>query len=374
MLKKISISFWLLVMLVGVKLLYAQPTGAELDAAQAATLYTKGLELMKKENFKAAIETFNDAVDLDSSKASYQYQLGLAYFYNQNFEATIKVVKNILDGRYQPSDRYYQLLGQSYRELRQPLKAYKVFEDGLKVFPKSGAMHTELGKVEYDKKNFNLACQYWENGVMAEPDYPSNYYYLAKAYSQTTEKLWTLIYGEIFCNLEINSSRTYTMSKLIYDTYLDCIIINSEKRKYVYFSDVEVKLTSKQREDTNFYRTNFELAYQLSAKHMVKKFTTKPNLSTLTAFRQEFVNTWYRAGLPITLPNALFEYQRKLISEEYFECYTYWLMSRGDLKRFNEWYEVNRKKYNDFLLWLQQNPLTIDNSNVISRLYQRQIN
>ena len=342
-------------------------TAAEVDAKKAVEYYTHGLALMKKSNFKGAIESFADAVDLDSNKIIYQYQLGLAYYYSRNYKTAIDVMKRIIliDPK---TDRYYQLMGQAYQELREPNKAYKIYLDGLKAIPCSGPLNCELGRIEYEHKNFNLALQYWENGILCDPNYPSNYYYAAKAYARTSEKIWSLIYGEIFINIEISSPRTYEMSKIMFEVYKRSIYIKNERNKYLFFSDVPLHLSSKMMKDTMLLHKNFEQAYTVTGRKCLNAFKRDFNLPELIQFRRNFVMKWYEKNFPTDYPNALFDYQRTVISSDYNDCYNYWLFNRGDIMQFNLWYERNSKRYEEFLVWLKDHPLEVNNENVVSRM------
>jgi tetratricopeptide (TPR) repeat protein len=342
-------------------------TAAEVDAAKAITYYQHGLKLMRQSNFKGAMESFGDAVDLDSSKTVYLYQLGLANFYGKNYKQTIEVMKALIK-KDAYTDRYYQMMGQSYVELREPNKAYSVYLDGIKKMPKSGSLNCELGRIEYDHNNFNLAIQYWENGILCEPNYPSNYYYATKAYSRTSEKIWSVIYGEIFINLEISSQRTYEISRVIYEVYRQSIYIKSDKYKYVFFSDVPNRFSPKMMKDTLLSRKNFEHAYTITSRKCLTEFKTEFNLPELIKFRHKFVTKWYDKNYPVDYPNALFEYHRTLLSADFYDCYNYWLLSKGDVMEFNLWYERNQKKYDQFVKWLTDHPLEITKNNVVNRL------
>ena len=342
-------------------------TAGEVDARKAITYYNHGLQLMKKSNFKGAIESFADAVDLDSTKLIYQYQLGLANFYAKNYKTTVEVMKSLIR-KDAYVDRYYQILGQSYVEMREPNKAYRVYQDGLKKIPGSGALNCELGRIEYDHNNFNLAIQYWEAGILYDPNYPSNYYYAARAFSRTSERIWSVIYGEIFINLEISSARTYEISKLIYEVYKRSIYIKTEKNKYLFFTDVPNRFNAKMMKDTLLVRKNFEQAYTVTGRKCLSAFKKDFNLVDLIQFRYKFVNKWYEKNFPVDFPNALFEYQRAVISANYYDCYNYWILSRGDIMEFNLWYERNSKRYEEFLKWLTNHPLEINKNNVVNRI------
>ncbi|MFM2226483.1 MAG: hypothetical protein RJA07_2685 [Bacteroidota bacterium] len=341
-------------------------TAGEIDAASAQKSFVHGNELMHKENYKGAIEAYNDAVDLDSSKANYQFQLGLAHYFAKNYKTTITVLQTLLK-KFPADERYYSLLGSCYSETRSDKKAYSILEEGLKKYPNSGGIYSQLGKIEYDHENFNLAIQHWENGVQSDPMYPSNYYYLSLAYGSTTEKMWGIIYGEIFINLESNTERTYEIMKRIYDFYQQSIFIKSPKNKFALFTDELTRLTDVEARDTMLLHKNFAIAFNDISQRSLIVFKDKFNTEKLIEFRKRSIDLWYNKNRPLDFPNPLFDYQREIISEGYFECYNHWLLSKGDPKTFNDWMELNKKKYDEFIKWFLKHPFEVYQKNCITR-------
>src|SRR5699024_2271900 len=94
---------------------------------------------------------------------------------------------------------------------------------GLKKFPESGVIYSELGQVYYDRQKYTKALQSWIQGIKVEPDYAPNYYFAARTYYYSQDKFWTLIYGEIFINLERFTNRTSDMKKKLLSTYKEII-------------------------------------------------------------------------------------------------------------------------------------------------------
>ena len=68
------------------------------------------------------------------------------------------------------------------------------------------------------------AIPYYEKGIEMAPEYPSNYYRLARIYCNSENEIWGVIYGEIFMNLERNTQRTREISALLYQTYQKALV------------------------------------------------------------------------------------------------------------------------------------------------------
>ena len=85
-----------------------------------------------------------------------------------------------------------------------------------------------MGNVHWGKEEYGKALSYYEKGIEVDPKFSSNYYRATLIYCGSSEKLWGLIYGEVFMNIERNSKRTAEISKLLYDTYKKEIKITDE--------------------------------------------------------------------------------------------------------------------------------------------------
>ncbi len=81
----------------------------------------------------------------------------------------------------------------------------------------------------------NGAIKLWEKGIELDPNYSLNYYNAARYYYPTPDKVWSLIYAEIFVNLESYSKRTIEVRDLILDgyrkLYSDASLLKNENTK-----------------------------------------------------------------------------------------------------------------------------------------------
>src|SRR5215472_13268978 len=58
-----------------------------------------------------------------------------------------------------------------------------------------------------------------EEDALKEYSRPETYELLATSFGNTTEKVWAVIYGEIFCNLSSDGSHTSHMGSLMFEWY-----------------------------------------------------------------------------------------------------------------------------------------------------------
>jgi hypothetical protein len=221
-------------------------------------------------------------------------------------------------------------------------------------------------------EDYNLALEYYETGIKMAPAHPSNYYWAAKIYLSTKKKVWGMIYGEIFMNLEPGSKRTDEMSAILYQVYEENISIESDTSASVSFWDNTIYINDMKDLDVTeitsmlgWYGTQYELSMTFAT--IGEK---KVDIASLHSMRTKFVAQFYTAENAEKYPNPLFELQQKLIDSDNFEAYNYWLLNAGDANAFETWIEDHEKDFKDFAAWLSRNPLVLNETNVVhSTLY-----
>lgn len=339
------------------------------DKDKALEIAKKAIGLMDEGEIDESIELLQKAEKLDPDRIDYPYELAYAHYLKKDYESAISVAERILQHK-NVIDRVYQILGNIYDIQGDPDKAIKTYELGMEKFPNSGRLHLEAGVVEHARENYNKAIEYWEEGIKAEPNYSSNYYWLAKIFAQTDELIWSIIYSELFIDLELGSPRTEEISKLLYDNY---------QNSYVQLSDstAEYRLTKKgfeivledKKDIKNIkkkglpFEGTFATVYSFSALDFQKGI----NLKSIYLARLNFVNNWFEKHHK-NYPNKLMDFQKRILDEGLFEAYCYYIVSRGDLDGFNSWQESHKEEFNVFANWIQNNPIGIERNDLYSRL------
>ena len=338
------------------------------EKEEAREIAFKAIKLMDNGEIDASIKMLKESKGLDPKNYSYPYEIGYAYFLKNDYKNSIKTLKEVVKYK-ENSDECFTLLGNVYDYNKQPKKAIDTYEEGLKKFPKSGRLFFEIGNVKVGLKEYDEALSSWEKGIKVSPSYPSNYHIASKYYSSyTTEKIWGVLYGELFMNLERSSKKTEETSKLLYDTYKSSITIKSKTEAGVSFSK---SMTMTLPKDGEEMKIPFEMPYGTMMILSVTPEMLAPHevdISSLHRIRKSFITTWYETGKNEKYPNILFDWQQKLIELGYFESYNYWLFMKGNEEEFNKWVGENQETFNKFIEWFKANPLTINAEHKFHRL------
>ncbi len=230
----------------------------------------------------------------------------------------------------------------------------------MKIYPNSGRLYLEIGNVHQD--DWNKALEYYEQGIRVDPAFSSNYYWLAKIFCSSNQEIWGMLYGEIFMNIERGSKRTEEISQLLFDTYKKEIQFTSDTSMTVSFCENITIISDSKKNELPFpmiYETGLILSIAIP---------DSITLESLNKIRTKFINYYFDEKFNKSQPNIVFDWHKELIKQEKFECYNYWLLMQGAPEEFNDWHKNNTERFDNFINWFSENPMSIDNKNKFHRL------
>jgi len=293
--------------------------------AQDQTPQETARSFMRTGDFENAILVLRKALQNDPNSLDLQKDLAMSYLYKRDFASALEVVKPMLE-RDDADVVTYQIGGNVYKALEMVKDADKMYRKALKKFPSSGPLYSEYGELLWDKKNYD-AIEQWERGIEVDPSYAGNYYNAASYYYFTKDKVWTLIYGEIFVNMEYLTERSTEVKRMLLSTYKEKL-----------FSDIDNK-----DQKNDFARAVFQ-TYNKQSSLTARGIT----MESLNMIRTRFILDWFYS-YGSKYPFKLFDYQQQLIREGMFEAYNAWLFGPVDnLSGFDQWTRSNAEAYSKF--------------------------
>ncbi|MFT3950089.1 MAG: hypothetical protein QM763_24200 [Agriterribacter sp.] len=295
----------------------------------ADTLQQTGRNYMRKGDWGNAIMVFNRALQLKPGDIDILNDIAYTYFLQRDFTRSIETIKPILD-KEEADVRSFQIAGTDYRAIEELKEGTKVYEKGLKKFPYSGVLYSEYGELLWQKKDYNAITQ-WETGIKLDPNYAGNYYNAARFYYLTTDKIWGLLYGEIFVNMESYTIRTAEIKSLLYDGYKKL------------FADADLLKNYKPKS-----KNDFEMAFLTSMNSQSPEAATGINPEKLIEIRKGFIQHWAETNAK-KFPFRLFEYQQQLIKLNMFEAYNQWIFGPAiSADQYQSWIKNNKDAYEAF--------------------------
>ena len=317
-----KIFFSFLVILAGSFAAIAQP-----DDTKA--LHETAKKFMSSGDFDNAIIVLGRALQQDPKNLEINKDMVLSYFFKRDYVKALDGVKTLID-RNDADVPVYQIAGNVYKALEEVKECEKLYKKGLNKFPKSGPLYSEYGELLWAVKDFS-AIQQWETGIKTDPAYSGNYYNAALFYFYAKDKVWSLLYGEIFVNMESLGERGAAMKQLLLQGYKEKL-----------FTDADI-MKGEEKNKSEFAKT-FLLGMGKQASLANKGITTE----TLTMIRTRFILDWY-VNNAAKYPFRLFDYHRQLLTEGMFDAYNQWLFGPSEnLAAYDNWTKTHAEEYNGF--------------------------
>ncbi len=295
-------------------------------AQDAAALHETARTFMRQGDYANAILVLNRAIKLEPKNIEIAKDLGLNYYFSKDLNKALETYKPILE-REDADDQCFQVAGDIYLAMEDTKECEKVYKKGLKKFPESGALYNEYGTLLWAQKDYS-AIKQWEKGIETDPGFSKNYYNACRYYYFTTDKVWGILYGEIFLNIEPYSTSSAEVKNILLESY----------KKLFADADLEKNVAGQSPFVQVFLQTMNKQSILASSGI---------NAESLTMIRARFILDWYNdAGNKF--PYKLFELQRQLLQEGMFDAYNQWIfMAAQNLPAYQNWITVNAGAYNE---------------------------
>lgn len=296
----------------------------EPDAAQ---LHETAKQFMRTGDWTNAVLVLNKALAKEPNNISILKDLSLTYYYQRDFAKAKETIKPLAD-REDADVQVFQIAGNIYKAIDENKECDKMYRKALKKYPAAGALYAEYGELLWMQKDNSCILQ-WEQGIQNDPNYAGNYYFASRFYYFTTNITWSLVYGEIFINIESYSSRTAEIKNLLLEAY-----------KKFFNGDFKDKVTKP--------KDPFTEAFLNAVNRNSVVINSGVTTETLTMLRTRFILDWYNE-YGSKFPFRLFDHQRQLLQEGMFEAYNQWIFeAAGDLAAYENWTKLNAAQYAEF--------------------------
>lgn len=293
------------------------------------TMHENARTFMRSGDFDNAIIVLTRALQQDNKNLELQKDLVMSYYLKRDYAKALEGVKELVD-RDDADVVTFQIAGNVYKALEEAKECDKLYKKGLKKFPTSGPLLSEYGEFLWATKDFS-AIEYWEKGIKADPAYSGNYYNAAMYYFYTKDKVWSLIYGEIFVNMESLGERGAAMKELLLQGYKEKLF-------------AEADLMAGEEQNKSPFAKSFLAGMSKQSSLANKGLTTE----VLTMIRTRFILDWYATNAT-RFPFRLFDYHRQLLSEGMFNAYNQWLFGPSEnLAAYDNWTRAHAEEYNGF--------------------------
>ncbi|MBP6430868.1 MAG: hypothetical protein KA319_03795 [Ferruginibacter sp.] len=296
-------------------------TAAAQDVAQ---LQETARTFMVQGDYANAIIVLNKAKDLQPSNIDINKDLALNYYFSNNNKKALETIKPLLD-REDADDKCYQIAGDILLANDDAKECEKLYKKGIKKFPNSGSLYNELGKLMWSQKNYD-AIKMWEKGIEVDPSFSKNYFNASKYYYFSTDKIWSIYYGEIFLNMEPMSTSSPEIKNILLESY----------KKLFVDTDAEQKAQTNSAFATAVLQTLLKQSTVISSGI---------NTESLIMLRTRFILDWQNTYAS-KYPSRLFDLQKQLLQEGVFEAYNHWIFTAAqNLSYYQSWTTTHSTEY-----------------------------
>lgn len=197
-----------------------------------------------------------------------------------------------------------------------------------------------------------------EQDALKDYSRPESYERLATAFGTSTEKVWAVVYGEVFCNLSPDADHRHEIGSLVYQSFEKSLSSSGGK--------LSVNLTENAQaaQGQMPFESQFEFAFLMAAAPLGNGLTPL-SVQKLTQIRKNQLSLWNQKKLP---SNELMRWQQSIIAAGNFDAYNYWLFQSARADEFNQWTMEHQAQYQAWLAWLEKNKFTIQTPD-FQRLY-----
>lgn len=340
------------------------PESAQKILRRCVELVDKGMTDVAMDDFDALVKEYPDNYTVRYERMYALYMLGR---YSEVAESSKKLLKSP-----DATPLTFQLCGNAFDNLGQADKARKIYRDGLKKFPEAAMLNLELGVIDLKENKLHDALSQFEDGILADPAFASNYYRAAQLYFDSDNTAWGLVYGETEILLAPNNEqRCEEMASQIRDTWKNAISFkgtnDSLTVKVSLVKTHNISIDSKGKQAYIDFPGTLEMcaAIALSTDSLLRPFTG--TIAQLSALRKGIVEAYFNMTDNL-YGNAMYllPFQKKVIDAGHWEAYNYFLFSPAAPEEFNQWYEANPKRLEAFIDWFNADPFTLDATHTVS--------
>lgn len=320
---------------------------AQLSNPEARKMKENAQNDLNRGQYSNAILLYNQAIKLEPNDVELRRDLAYAHYLNGTADKGREIITEVLKTDY-ADEQTFQIAAAIESKLGNNTKAKTILTNGLKKYPKSALLYFNRGNLLALEGKGKQAIQNFEEGIKADPNFASNYFALAKQY-ETGNKLWSILYYEIFINLEPASKKTAEAKSSLYKAYIN------------YFQkESSDQLPSFGTTNNGPSGQSFDKVLSYLIDKNVAAITTGINTESLSMLRTRIVLDW-NLSYAGNQPFSLFSYYDRLLKSGHFEAYNQWLFGANENSTtFATWIKTNATAYSDFEKWLYSHPLQLN--------------
>jgi tetratricopeptide (TPR) repeat protein len=320
----------------------------------AHKLAEEAIQLMGNGDYESAIDSLESALEIVPNDIDIVYEIAHAYYQMRSYREAILILDTLVR-RNDAIELHYQLLGNSYDYIGRNDAAISVYLYGLKKFPNSARLYTELGTAyTSNEKEEGKAQLAWQKAIELNPFYDEVYYRTTRYFYKYDHYLAAMYFGELFLNTTFNEKKFIEVNKMMYDCYNKILCETCEKNIKVYNSNINLNF--------NKHLLYFKNIYEYAFINLFKKAKDELNMNEINELRKQFIVEMNITNTNEIYTDPLTDYWEDISKAGFFDEYNYWLLSEGNREEFLKWAKKDNNYYSfkEFVDWKTENRIDVD--------------
>lgn len=341
---------------------HAQPPSAKRELDRAISAMNAG-------RYPEAEKTLRQLVRRYPSYDDARYELALVLSLQQRFDDAIGECKILCDTsrpKERQRDLYFQLLGNLYAQKDDTANADATYRLGVQRFPTSARLHVEIAIRHAMHGDLDEALDEIETAISGDPTYPLSYYWGARFYRASSERIWAIFYAEIFLNLRPNSPKADEISSLWYNLFREAVEQFDQEGRIVLSREIRGTIGDGAAPTRPFAEAYTEVLTDAARQLRFNRDFELP-VASIDTMLTRFVELWHERGYDRRYSNVVIERYRQLRQEGLLSAYVHVLAQHGKPMQYEEYAKHNRDALQRLERWIERNRLIITRDNYISR-------
>ena len=190
-----------------------------------------------------------------------------------------------------------------------------------------------------------------ENAAIKDFSSADHYHQLAMAFGETTEKVWAIVYGEVFCNLTQDDSLRDEMGRNMFEWFANAIEFGDGKMSVDLTHHAQLSRSGEPPFGTSF---EFSVVFGALGNAELDPVT----ISGLAKLRRKQLSIWNQKQNPTEVTR----WQQSIVEASHFEAYNYWLFGHARPSEFQSWLSSHQVAYQSWLEWRAKNAMQLTGS------------
>jgi type IV pilus assembly protein PilF len=181
----LSLAGWMLSTLISCS---SQKLSSDQRKEQAELYYSMGTNALIAQNYTVALNNLLKAAELTPERSDIHNNLGMAYHFKNKRELAYKHVQKAIELDENNSDALSNMASLYIAE-KKYAQAKELYQKVLQqlTYDKQYLTYYNLGKIEYDQKNFPVAREFFQQSVKENPGACASHFYLGMIEYRTSQ-------------------------------------------------------------------------------------------------------------------------------------------------------------------------------------------